>query len=116
MTTIQEGPNKTFIVSAALPSNVLVVLTTGKLALADADDLNVLGYTTRETFAADEAVAVRLLSAEGTHKLTALDAIAAGAVCYAAADGKVAAAGTVVRGTAVTASGADGDYIEVMVG
>jgi hypothetical protein len=63
--------------------------------------------------AADEIVAVRLNTAEGTRRMVAAGAISADAAVYAAASGRVASSGTIFVGIAITASTAAGDYIEV---
>jgi hypothetical protein len=113
-----EGNVRTFQVSAALEEHRLVKLSSGKLAYAgQADGAALLGSTTKETFAADEYVGVDLINRSGTRILTAAGAIAAGAVVYTAANGKVDDVATSATrvGIALTAAGADGDFLEVLV-
>jgi hypothetical protein len=88
-------------------------LSTGKVALAGAT-IRGVGTTDRPALAADEPVAVRLWSAQGTRKMMASEAITAGADVYAAASGKIATTGTVFVGTALEAASGDGSIIEVM--
>ncbi|MGO8691640.1 MAG: hypothetical protein ACLQLG_18630 [Thermoguttaceae bacterium] len=57
---------------------------------------------------------VVLPTSQGTIKMVANGPIAALADVYAAADGKVAASGTIRLGKAMSAAGADGDYLEVL--
>jgi len=113
-----EGGSRTFQVSAALDEHRLVKLSSGKLAYAGlADGAAVLGSTTKETFAADEYVAVDLLNRPGTRILTAAGAFAVGAVIYTAANGKVddVSASATRIGIALTASAADNDFAEILV-
>lgn len=104
----------TLQVAAAIAQFLLVRLSAGKLAVCGVSDDDCLGSTQKQTFAADEYVAIRPLQDDGTHKLVAAGAIAVGADVYQAAGGKVAATGTVRVGTAMTVATADGDYIIVM--
>ena len=60
-----------------------------------------------------DVVAYAYGNKQGTTKMISSEAITAGSPCFAAADGEVAADGTVFIGIAVTASGADQDIIEV---
>lgn len=63
---------------------------------------------------ADARESVRLHHNAGTQVMTASEAISIGDTVYAAADGKVAATGSIVEGVAVTAATADGDLIAVV--
>jgi hypothetical protein len=74
-----------------------------------------VGVTT-EHAASGESVTVRLPNA-GTVKLTASEAIAAGAQLYKAADGKVSdvATSSVLVGIAITAASADGSIFEALL-
>jgi len=70
------------------------------------------------TVADDEEVDLLLLGSECTQKLVASAAISVGAAVYTTASGKVQPAPTIAGvyyrvGIALTAAGADGDYIEV---
>jgi len=82
-------------------------------ALADKD----IGTARNATLAAGEIVTVLLRSKPGTHKMIAVEALAAGATVYSEAAGKVqdtAATGAFQVGTALEAATADGDVIEVL--
>lgn len=114
MSQFTEGPTRTFQASAALAKYRRVRLSSGKLAYAGAANTDALGALVQATHAADEDVAVRLLNAQGTHPCVASEAISAGATVYAAANGKVAASGTVIVGVALDAATADNDIIEVL--
>jgi len=107
---------------AALPANadtepfILVKLSSGKYAIAGAADIP-LGATMRRV-KANEAVSPRRPSA-GSLVCTASAAIVAGAKVVLDANGKVktlptSGGGTAVQvGVAVTAAGADGDWLTV---
>lgn len=113
--TFVEGPIKTFPISGALIAHRRVTRSGDPLVLSYAGDAEAgLGTLNVIALADDEVGAVRLFSAPGTQIMVAAGAIPDGSVVYAAANGKVAAAGTVRIGTAVSAAGADGDYIEVV--
>ena len=73
--------------------------------------------TAMEPAVSGDVISVRLRSANGTHKMIAIEALAIGAVLYTETDGKVqdTAATTAFQiGTALEAATADGDIIEVM--
>lgn len=111
-----DGNYKTFTAGAAIAANTRVKLSSSKLAEAGATEEEV-GVTTRATFADGDKVAVRLRNGAGTVKMIAAGEIAADAIVYTAASGKVndvQASGAVRRGIALTAAGADGDIIEVL--
>jgi hypothetical protein len=107
-----ETRTKTFIAGGALAQHRRVRLSNGKLAYADAADDDGLGTLTRDTFADGDLVAVDF-GIPGTQIMGAHDVIAVGAGVYAAANGRVADAGTVKLGIALTAAGAQDDLIEV---
>lgn len=120
-----EGPTRTFLSNAAIEPNLIVKITAAAagmnpptVGVADADDTvaadKVIGVTTTRATAANQPITVELLHAPGTRMMTASVAIASAGFAYAAAGGKVAATGTVKRGIAIGAAGADGDWIEVM--
>ncbi len=115
MTVQIEGPTKTFQAGAALAKFRLVRLSSDKLAYNGSSNADAVGILTREVLAADDMVAVRLWSAEGTHSMIASEAISAGVTVYAAADGKIASTGTIIVGISLDAAGADGDLFEVMM-
>jgi hypothetical protein len=90
----------------------LRVKTTGALVVATATDVE-LGTMEIPATAAGPAT-VRLRNAPGTVKMITSGAITAGNSVYAASAGKIAASGTIVLGTALESSTADGDVIEVL--
>lgn len=99
----------TFRVTAALGKYIQVKLSSGKLVAAGATDENFIGATCEQTFSADEPVAIKTPYHPGVQKAIAAGAISVGAEVFAAANGKLDDSGTVKRGIAVTAAGADGD-------
>jgi hypothetical protein len=109
-----DGNFKSFVGAAATGMYVLVRKHLGKAHVATASHIPT-GSNTRASFAADEELTVKLRSAAGTHKLIAGGVIADGAEIFAAADGKVAASGTISLGTALEAAAADGDIIECLI-
>lgn len=104
---------------AALAVNRRVKLASGVLQYAGASDV-AIGTLLNATFADANFSSgytngtVQLVISESTRKCVASEAITAGDPVYAAANGKVAATGTVVEGRALEASTADNDVIEVM--
>jgi len=73
--------------------------------------------TAMEPAVSGEVISVRLRTAAGTHKMIAIEALAAGATLYTETDGKVqdtAASTSFQIGTALEAATADGDIIEVL--
>lgn len=111
-----ESGVRTFQASAALAVYRRVKLdSNGKLAYAGVADQNCIGVTMRPAFAADEWVPVRLLTADGTMPYTAAGAVALTDSLYAAANGKVAASGTVLAGLPLEAVAGDGDFLEAVV-
>jgi hypothetical protein len=111
-----ETRTKTFLSSVALAAHRRVKLdNNNKLVYAAAVDNDAIGVTAHAAFAADEPVTVILRTAQGTVEIEAHEAFAtAGAACYAAANGRIATAGTVLVGVVcATASGA-GAVVEVV--
>lgn len=101
--------------ATARGANLRVKIASGVLALAGAADEDV--GTTAARIEADVPGAVVLRSATGSVLMVAADEIAAGAAVYGGANGQVSAsdaASAVLVGTALTASGAAGDWIEVV--
>ena len=68
----------TFPVSAALPARTAVELNSSGKLIAAVTTNKIIGFTRRQTFAADEQVAVDLLNKEGTQEAIAAGAIAIG--------------------------------------
>lgn len=115
MSQYVETGKRHFIAGAALARYLRVKLSAGKLAAAGASDVSI-GTLETAAFADGDERAVRLRTAEGTCCMVASEAITAGDPVYAAASGKVASTGSVYEGTALTASGANNDVIEVLRG
>ncbi len=119
MSQYNDAGYRTFVCDEAIPIYSRVKLDSdGRVTIAGLTDKDV-GTATRQTFAAGEAVTVKLRTAGGTHKMIANEACAIGAVLYTEADGKVqdtAQATAFQIGTALEAAGADGDIIEVLYG
>jgi hypothetical protein len=99
-------------VAAGAIAKHLRVKTPGALVVAGASDASI-GTMEYAALAAGPCT-VRLTNAQGTRKMVAVDAITAGNNVYAAAGGKISAAGTVVEGKALETSAVDGDIIEVL--
>ena len=111
-----ETPCRTFQANAAIAQHLRVALSSNKLVAADAVTREI-GTMDRASTAADEYVAVRLVSAQGTAKMVAAGAITVGSTVYSAASGKVNDAETANGhqiGIALDAATADGDVIEVL--
>lgn len=117
MSQVNDTGYKTFVCDEAIPLYARVKLDSdGRVTVAGLADRDI-GTATRQTFAAGEAVSVKLRSAGGTHKMIAIEALAAGAVVYTEANGKVqdtAAATSYIVGTALESAANDGDIIEVV--
>lgn len=103
---------------AAIAANLRVKLSSGKLAvavLADGPGTE-LGTLEQQVFADGDEATVRLRNVPGTRTMVAAKSFSAGAKVYTAAGGKIsdtAATGSFLVGIALTASGADGDFVEV---
>lgn len=114
MSQYVETATRAFLSNAATAQFLRVsVLSTGKVAAAEAGQVGV-GTLDDAATAADQPVSVRLNSAHGTRKVVANGAISVGALVYCAASGKVGSSGTVPYGTALEASTADNDVIEIL--
>jgi hypothetical protein len=115
MSQMVDTNTRSFVAGAAIAQYLRVVLSAGKLAVAGITDRE-LGQTERRTYADGDNVSVRLRNAGGTCIMVANAAIAVGADVFSAASGKVGASASTARriGTALTASAADGDWIEVL--
>lgn len=87
----------------------------GKVTQAGLAD-RCIGVAMTEAFASGDVINVALYSKAGTLKMIAVEALAAGAVVYSEAAGKVqdtAAVTSYPIGIALEAAAADGDVIEV---
>ncbi len=116
MAVQNENGTKTFIATEALERYRRVKLTTGSgtaVEYADAGE-DAIGVT-QDAVAAGARVAVKLITAPGTFKVTASAAITAGAVLYGANDGKVSSSssGSAIGRAGAAASG-DGSVIELI--
>lgn len=108
-----ESPFKTFTSGEALAEKRRVKISGSTVVYADAGETGI--GVTEFAVLNDEDVTIRLDNAGGTMEMTAAGIIAAGAVFYAAADGKISTTQNGEQiGTAITAATDDGDIIEVM--
>lgn len=90
--------------------------SSGYAAIADADKKSV-GVATTGAPAWSGATSVNTLTLNhqvGAQTMVANGAISVGQKVYAAASGKVSSTGRVLEGVALTATSADGDYIQVV--
>lgn len=109
-----DTPTRTFTAGAALGADLRVVLSSGKLALAGINDVE-LGTMEAAVFADLDLASVRLNTARGTSRFIAAAAIAVGADVYGAASGKVNdVGGGAYIGVALSAAAGDGEVIEVL--
>ena len=109
-----EGPGISGLrAGGTLAKYTLVRLDTGSLANSIATSEDTLGVIQRDAVEGD-AVTVVPLHMYAAHIMVAVDAFAVGAEIYQAAAGKVDDSGTVKIGVALSASGADGDYVTVV--
>lgn len=99
---------------SALSQHRRVRLDSGVLAYCGTSDQDCLGQLVNPCLAADAIAAVRLVSKEGTAMGIASEALSVGAACYAGANGKCAATGTVLVGEVLSAASADGDVFEFL--
>lgn len=109
----QEGV-KTYTSAGPIGRYLRVKRVGTKVDVAGATDDAVGSTEMHQAFAADQDIPVRIRTAQGTRILTASGAIPAGADVFAAAGGKVAAAGTKLVGTNEGGAVADGEYLEVL--
>ena len=117
MSQYVSGSEKTFTADEAIGVHVRVKLDSdGRVTIAGLADKEI-GTTVTPAFAAGDSVTVRLRTAQGTHKMIAIEALAVGAIVYTEAAGKVqdtAASTSFQVGIALEAAAADGDIIEVL--
>lgn len=107
---------RSFVAGAAIAKHLRVVQSAGKLAVAGITD-NDIGTIDHAVFADNDDAAVNLRSGQGTELMVANGVIAADALVYTAAGGKIsatAAATSFLRGRALEAAAADNDIIEVL--
>lgn len=99
--------------NSALGRGIRVGLSGGNLA-AVGDDADELGTIADNVLATDPVAAVIPLNYYGVKQYVASGAITQYAIVYAAADGKIAATGTLRRGIALEAASGDGAIIQVL--
>lgn len=116
MSQYVETGTKGFTAGGAIPLHARVILSSGVLAVAGLAEKEI-GTAEQEAFAAGDIISVRLVTAQGTCKMIAIEALAEMAPVYTETDGKVqdtAQATAYLIGVALEAATADGDIIEVL--
>ena len=111
--TIQSESPKSFTAGENISAWLRVKAYGRTVYLADAVDYGI--GVVQETKASGYQVDVRLDNHGGSSKMTASAAITAGQKVYAAADGKIAATGTKLIGTALDTASGNGSVIEVLL-
>jgi hypothetical protein len=117
MSQYVDGQSKTFRASAAIPQYSRVTLASTGLVSVAGLAVKEIGTAMTPAFAAGDLVTVRLRTANGTHKMIAIEAFDVGATLYTETAGKVqdtAASTSFQVGTALEAATADGDIVEVL--
>ncbi|MFZ5833019.1 MAG: hypothetical protein ACOY3P_23275 [Planctomycetota bacterium] len=112
MSRYVETPTRTFIADEAIGAFLRVAMSSGRVVVADDDDLSI-GTAEAAAWAQGDRVPVRMSTAQGTRKMVCAGQISAGAAVYAAAAGMIAAAGSVLEGVALE-DGVEDAVIEVM--
>jgi len=114
MSQYVETGIKTFTTNAAIVQHARVYLSAAGVVTISGNTAVDIGTTEKPTFAA-EPVAVKLTNAPGTRRMIADGVIAANALVYGGANGKVSTTSTSSHliGQALEAATADGDIIEV---
>ena len=111
---VQAGPIGNLIANAALGPYLRVMLSAGKLIVAEATDEE-LGVLDNRVLNADDVAAVVPLNVKGTVRAIAGAAITQFASVYGAAGGKVSSVvNSNFLGTALTGATGDGSIIEVL--
>lgn len=117
MSQFVDANTKAFVADEAIAQHLRVKLDSdGRVTVAGLADKEI-GTAMTVAYAAGDTITVKLRSGAGTHKMVAIEAIAAGATVYTEANGKVqdTAAQTAFQlGTALEAATNDGDVIEVL--
>jgi len=110
-----DSNKKTFIADAAISQFARVTFESdGRIVTAGLADVGI-GVAQTPAFAAGDAIDVKLWNSQGTFKMRASEALAAGATLYTESDGEVqdtAQATAVPFAQALEAATADGDIIE----
>jgi len=105
----------TFPNNSALAEGTRVKLSGGYLVAAD-DDEDELGTIEQSVLATDTVATVLPLDHHGVRHMIASEAVTLYATVYAAASGKIATSGTLIRGVALEAASGDGSVIKVLAG
>jgi len=116
MSQYVDAQTKAFTAAGTIKQYARVVLGSGGTITEAGLAQKEIG-TAMEPAVTGKVISVRLRTAKGTHKMIAVEALAAGATVYTEAAGKVqdTAETTAFQvGTALEAATADGDIIEVM--
>lgn len=116
MSQYVDGNTKSFTCGAAIGAHVLVYLSSSLLQVAGLAQ-QAIGVLEEESFASGDVRSVRLLSASGTIKMKAANAVAESAVVYGRASGlvdDVSTSSAIQVGVALEAATATNDIIEVM--
>lgn len=111
MTTQSNSP-QTYTAGEALTEWLRVKAHGRTVYLADAVDYGI--GVVQETVAITKSAPIRLDLHGGTSKMTASGVITAGQRVYAAANGKIAATGSKLVGTALDTASGNGSVIEVL--
>lgn len=104
--------HRTFIAGEDLLYGTRVMLSSGNVVKADATIENHIGVVENNVLNG-QVVSVQLISAPGTIEVLSGTDIAAGGLCYPAANGKVAKTGTKPLYRAIQAASAADEIIEV---
>lgn len=116
MSQYVDSQTKAFTAAGTIKQYARVTLGSGGTITEAGLAVKEIG-TAMEPAVSGETISVRLRTAKGTHKMIAIEALAAGATLYTETDGKVqdtAASTSFQLGTALEAATADGDIIEVL--
>jgi len=114
MSEINETGKKAWVASEAITQFLRVTLSSGELAIAGANELDI-GEVMEPVLAADDIGTVRMISTPGTHKMVCSAAVDAEARVYGAAGGKISATpNDNLIGIAINAGTANNDVIEVL--
>jgi len=117
--TVTTGLKRSFTAGASVSQyRAVTIASDGDVEHAtDTASLLIAGASDRSA-SSGESLTVALANAGGSAYIEAAEAITVGTAVYATASGKVALVGTttndVLVGTALSASAADGDVIEVL--
>jgi hypothetical protein len=116
MSQYVDTNTKAFVAAGTIKQYARVTLGSGGTITEAGLAVKEIGTATRAAVSG-EVVDVKLRTGAGTHKMIAIEALAAGAAVYTETDGKVqdtAQATAFPIGTALEAATADNDIIEVL--